>query len=341
MSQFAQQPYPPQFPGQPFGGQPFAPPAPQYAPAPPAFAQQFPAAPQFPQQMPMGMPQGFGGFAPQQFAPAFPQAAPVAPGDLTAFFGQPKTGRAPSVSWKGAPDGATLQGVIAEDVSDRDVVPDTDPNTKQVRRFNDGNPKYVLAIPLRVPASPAFPEGLATLYARGDVWEKMQAAMAAAGRQGAPCAGDLVSITLVERKQGRGTVPKNVFSVRYAPAGTDGQAVAQPAQTWTPPPAEQAPPAPAGQWAAPQAPQQFAPAQMDPAALYAQQVAAQQAAQYAQPTAPQMPAAPQFAPQAPAQALPVQQVPQAPVAPGAPVPGLPGLSAEQMALLAGLTGNKG
>ena len=337
MSQFpfAGSPFPgvPQQPA-PFGG--FAPQPQGFPPQPQAYPQ---AAPAFPQP---GIPQGFGGFGGPQYAPApYPQPMPMAPlpqGNLDTFFGQPKTGRAPALSWKGAPDGATVQAIVAEDVTDRDVVADTDPNTRQLRTYNDGSPRYVLVITLLVAPSPTHPEGTASLYARGDVWEKMQAAMAAAGREGAPRRGDKVVITLTGRKPGRGTVPKNVFAVQYVRVDSDGIPTAPAPQAWQQPPA----PVPA---VAPQAPAQPDPWAAQAAAVqspdyaalmaqqnaFAQQMAAAQMA--AQPVPQQVP--PMTPPQlmAPTMAAPVQQ--------GAPLTNpLPGLSAEQQALLESITGGK-
>lgn len=312
----------------------FAPaPAPQYAApqfpgvpaAPNPYGQPFPTPPAYPQPAPYG----------QQFGqPFYPQAQPQAPaqplpqGSLEAFYGQPKTGRPQAVSWKGMPDGTTVAGVVAEDVTDKDVVPDTDPQTHQLKTFRDGSPKYALAVTLRVQPSQANPEGLVTLYCRGDLWDKMAAAMEASGRHGAPKAGDVIYVSLVERRQGRGAVPRNIFAVQYQ---ANAAAVEAPAPT---PLASS--PAPV----APQPPVQQAPA------------------------APQLPGMPQFpatapaapqsqapaAPQLPQGAYPgaVQQAPAAPQPPAAPQQGLPGmpdqaalaasLTPEQQALLAALRG---
>ena len=325
----------------PFAGQTPAPfqQAPQFAPAQPPYAAppQFPgvpaapnpyAAPQFP--VPPAYPQAPAPFGQQYGQPFYPQAPaqPLPQGDLAAFYGQPKTGRPAAVSWKGAPDGYTVAGVVAEDVTDKDVVPDTDPQTRQLKTFRDGSPKYALAVTLRVQPSQANPEGLATLYCRGDLWDKMDAAMKAAGRHGAPKAGDVLYVSLVERRQGRGTVPRNIFAVQYALGGAPDAA----------PTAPQAPEQPAPQVQAPA----FTPAAPEPVQAPVQQFA---------------PAPPQYAPQAPAQPLPQQAYPGAqpgvqfqapapqPPAPqqapaGMPAPGqLAGqMTPEQLALLAQLKG---
>ena len=282
----------------PFAGQQAAPfqQAPQFAPGPQFAAPQFPGVPAAPnpygQQLPTppAYPQApFG----QQFGqPFYPQQAPAQPlpqGDLAAFYGQPKTGRAPAVSWKGAPDGFTIAGVVAEDVTDKDVVPDTDPQTHQLKTFRDGSPKYALAVTLKVQPSQTHPEGLATLYCRGDLWDKMDAAMKVVGRHTAPKAGDVVYVSLVERRQGRGTVPRNIFAVQYAVGGAPDVAPAAPQAPAQPAPQVQAP-APVQDPQAPvQAPQQFEGPQLG-APVQAPQAPVQ---------APQ-----QSAPPAPAQPLP-------------------------------------
>ena len=254
--------------------QQFAPQAPapqQYAPAPVPQYQ-----PQAPAYAPQQAPQQAWGFQPQAPAPA----QPLPQGDLSAFFGQPKTGRAPAFSWKGVPDGTTLAGIVKSDVTDADVVADTDPQTGALKTWRDGSPRYVLIVTLTTQG------GEVSLYCRGELADKLNAAMAAAGRQGAPKAGDSLSVTLVERQPGRGTVPKNIFSVQYATGDAGNTAPVQhveaqaPAPQAAPQPLPEAPapvqpeaPAPAPQ-AAP-APLPQAPAQQAPAAagLSAEQAA--------------------------------------------------------------------
>ena len=301
----------------PFAGQTPAPfqQAPQFAPGP-----QYPQAPQFP--TPPAYPQAPAPFGQQYGQPFYPQAPaqPLPQGDLAAFYGQPKTGRPAAVSWKGAPDGYTIAGVVAEDVTDKDVVPDTDPQTRQLKTFRDGSPKYALAVTLRVQPSQANPEGLATLYCRGDLWDKMDAAMKAAGRHGAPKAGDVLYVSLVERRQGRGTVPRNIFAVQYALGGAPDAA----------PTAPQAPEQPAPQVQAPA----FTPTAPEPVQAPVQQFAPQAPAQ----PLPQQGAQPGVQFQAPAPQPPAQQAPAASA--GMPAPGqLAGqMTPEQLALLAQLKG---
>ena len=292
MSQF---PFPasPQQPGWAAGGAP--------APAPFAPPQHQPFAPPYAPAQPMPYAP-----APQYGMPGFGQPAENIPaGDLRAFMSQPKTGRPQAVSWKGAPDGATLAGVVAEDVTDRDIVPDTDPQTRQVKRWRDGSPKYAMVLTLTTAQGPM------SLYCRGDLWEKLSDAMTRAGRDGAPKAGDQVTVTLTERRASQGQMsPKNAFAVQYVTAAGSVSGNATPTN-----------PAPVAQQPLPQAPTP-APAMPPAGAAWA----APQAAAPAPASAP-APAAP--APQAPAQTFPGANALVA------------GMSPEQQALLARLNGQAG
>lgn len=309
-----QQPFYPQQvqPAQPQYAQPV--PQQAYAPAP----QGYPAQPQQ-----YGQPQGY---APQ--VPAQAPAVPLADGSLDAFYAQPTIGGGPGISWKGKPDGYTVQGVIPRDVTNADVTQEVGaPNTREAgvpQFYRDGRPKFVMAVPLQVPASAEYPEGEAKLYIRGQLREELTRAMGEAGEQGAPRAGAVLTVTLVQRKPGRGTIPQNIFAVTYTPAGGQPPAVqqAQPQQ-----PVQQYAPQPVAQ------PQQYAQA---PAQQYAPQPLQQPAPQYAQ--APAQQPVQQYA-QAPQQvAQPVQQV--HPVQ--QPQPGVPeGLDPRQAELLAKLTGGQG
>jgi len=294
-----------------------APQQPQYAPAP-----QYAPQPQYapPPQFAPPMPQGFAPMNPYGTPYGAPVQQHVAPGDIAAFMNQPKTGRPKSISWAGVPDGSTLAGVVTDDVSDRDVVPDTDPKTQQVKTWRDGSPKYALVVTIGVAPSALYPEGKATLYCRGDLWDKLSAAMAAAGRTGAPKAGDMLSVTLVERRAAQGQMsPKNIFSVAYATReGDGGNVIAAPALQAPPAPVYEQPQQPV---AAPQMP-------VPPAQQYAQQTAP--AASF-----PAMPAQQVMLPQQPMLAQP----PMAAPAPGVPA-GLPQMTPEQAALLAKIKGGQ-
>lgn len=283
---------------QPQWGQP----APQYQPPQyptvqpatqfPAFTPQAPApqapyAPPTPQFGPSYTPQPQYGFPSQPQPPA--QALP--PGSLNAFMEQPKVGRPQSISWKGAPDGSTISGTVVSDPTDRDVVVDTDPNTKAIKTYRDGSPRYVLVLTLQLPGpTPVFTDGMASLYCRGNLWEDLQSAAVAAGRaNGLPKAGDHLSITLVERKPGRGTIPRNIFKVTVTPSGQQPPVPTQlPAQ---PVPQPQVPAQDPWAHGPQEAPSWQAPAPIPPApGVNGQpQEQAQPAAQApAQPQAPQL-----------------------------------------------------
>ena len=312
-----QQYYPPQYPQQPA----FQPPVQQ---GPPEWAQ--------PQGQPQWQPP-----VQQQFQS--PQAPPaLANGGLDEFYGQPSLGGGPGISWKGKPDGYTVQGVVPRDVTDADVSQEVGaPNTAEAGKpqfYRDGRPKFVMAVPLQVAQSPEFPDGEARLYVRGQLRDELARAMAEAGASGAPAAGSVITVTLAERKHGRGAIPQNIFRVAYTPAGGQAPQVAQHQQAQAP--VQQQP-----QYAAP-APQQAPVQQFQPQVQYQQPV--QQAPVQQQVPGGTSPAAgyPQQGQQAPVQQhAPVQQ--QAPAqAPQQSAPPAPaGLSPEQQQLLAQLNGQQG
>lgn len=278
--------------------------------------QQF--APQFPQAP--GQPYPQQGYQPQQ-----PPAQPLANGGIDDFYSQPNLGGGPGVSWRGKPDGYTVQGVVSRDVGDGDVQQEVGaPNTAEAGRpqtFRDGRPKFVMTVPLQVAQSPDFPDGEARLFVRGQLKDELTRAMAEAGEQGAPKGGACITVTLAERKQGRGAIPMNVFRVIYTPAGQQPPQVNQPMQQ-----------------AQPQ--QQYAPPLQ-------QQYAQQPPVQQYQQAAPPQPPVQQYA-EAPA---PVQQQAQptgapspAPVAAQAPQAGMQvpqGFTPDQAALLTQLTQQPG
>lgn len=285
-------------------------------PAPQPYAQ---PAPQPGGYLPVqqGYPQQPQAFAPQGY-PQVPQqpAVPLADGSLDAFYSQPTLGGGPGISWKGKPDGYTVQGVVPRDVTNADVSQEVGaPNTAEAGKpkfYRDGRPMFVMAVPLQVPVSQEFPEGEARLYVRGQLREALAAAMTQAGAQGSPAAGATITVTLVQRKQGRGAIPQNIFAVTYTPPGGQPPQVSQQVQ-------------------APQAQQQVAQPMQQPAP----QVQVQQPQPQAQALAAQAPA------QQLVQPVPQQVAPQQPQAqPGQQMQAPPGFDQQQMALLAQLTGQQ-
>ncbi len=294
-----------------------------YPPQPqPGYAPQYPQQPQQPvQQQPIqqgppawAQPQGQPQWQPpiQQQAPA----PPLANGGLDEFYGQPSLGGGPGISWKGKPEGYTVQGIVPRDVGDADVSQEVGaPNTAQAGQpqfYRDGRPKFVMAVPLQVPVSQEFPDGEARLYVRGQLRDELARAMAEVGAQGAPTAGSTITVTLVQRKQGRGAIPQNIFRVIYTPAGGQAPQIQQQA------PAQQQQQFQQPQYApTPQAPvQQF----QQPQVTYQQPVQQPMQQQFQQPNGGTSPA-------------PVQQQAAQPPAPS-------GLSPEQEQLLATLNAAK-
>ena len=238
--------------------------------------QQFPQAPAQP-MAPQGYPQapaqaGGMGWQPQGFPQqGFPQQPPAGPppaqGSLDAFNSQPITGRPAGISWKGIQPGqpeATIVGTVVSDVTDNDVAQDRDPQTQQLKFFRDGRPKFHMAVTLQLAPQTyneaSYPGGLATLYVRDRMHSDLSAAMQAAGLKGAPKAGDVIAVTLIERRQGRGSIPANIYQVQYQPGpGWAGQQALVQASAQAPAPALVQAQAPQAQPEPQQAPVQAQP----------------------------------------------------------------------------------
>jgi hypothetical protein len=329
-----QQPY---YPPQPQQGYPAQQPAPYPPQAPPmAPPQQYaPQYPQAPQQPAPGYPPQQYAQPPQQGYGAPPPQQPLATGNLDDFYNQPSAAGGPGLGWTDKqgnqrPLGTTWIGTVTRDVTSADVQHQTSPQGVP-QFFRDGRPKFTMKVPLKqvilvdpqgqqLP-TPDLTEGEGTWYVRGQARDELNRAMQEAGCTGAPAAGAVVAITLVNRRpNGGGMQPSNIVQIRYT--GPQGAAATQEAQQ----PVQQPP-------------QQQAPTQQPVQAPVQQQ--AYDPAAYGQPQAP---AAQQFA-QQPVQQSPYAQQPPQQVPPqgqpqqGAPVPP-PGLSEGAQALLSQLTGGQ-
>ncbi|MGH3717013.1 MAG: hypothetical protein ACRDT4_26670 [Micromonosporaceae bacterium] len=242
------------YPQQP---QHLAPPMPQ-AP-PPAQYQPYPQAP-----------------APQQYAPQ-PQYAPAppapAPGTLDGFYSQPSTGGGASLKFEAA--GQSYVGIVTRPITNGDVEQQTEQATGRPAFFRDGRPKLVMKVPLQMEPSPAYPDGLAQWYVKGQARDELARAMAEAGApEGPPEQGAVIQVTLTgTRPSGAGMNPAKLYRVVYR--RPDGAApVAQPVAAPQPAPTPVPPAAPVPPQAAP-APQPAAPvaAPQPPAALSPEQQA--------------------------------------------------------------------
>jgi hypothetical protein len=285
--------------------QPYYPPQPQQG-----YAPQFPQAPvQYapPPQQPV--------YAPpvQQYAPQAPAQPPLANGSLDDYYSQPTGGGGPGISWKDKPLGTTYAGVVKRDVTNGDVVQDSDFTTKQPKFYRDGRPVFVMKVPLQGQPSQEFPDGEFAFWVRGQARDELARAMAEAGVEGAPKAGALIQVALVERKPSRQGNPANIVRISYTPAG--GAAPAQPQQAapiqqpQAPAPQQvqyQQPQAPVQQYAPPVAQQEQPPAWAQPAPVQQPQLT-QQVAQPVQQAAPAQAPVQQSAPPAPAGLTPEQE----------------------------------
>lgn len=301
----------------------------QYAPQP-----GFPQQGGYPQQgPPQGYPQqpqtynnGYGGQA-----QAMPPAPTLVAGSVDDFFNQPSVGGGPalfgSVNGQPAPIGTEYFAIVARDVSDADIQQQTDYNDKSRGAFyKNGQPKFVMKVPLLTVISAAFPEGLAQWYVQGAVRDELVRALGAVGAPaGPPKGGWGIHVKKIGERPIRGLRPASVYQVTCFNPETAAQYAASMGITGTPtfgaPPAAAPPVAPA--------PQQV---QVTPAV----EVSSIPGMAVGTPVAP--PVQQQVAP-------PVQAAPQGPPMTAQPMPPPPpaqapeGLNPEQAALFAKMTGS--
>lgn len=220
----------------------------------------------------------------QQFAPGYPPAMPAAPaqplaqGSIDDFYNQPSTGGGAALKFEQIGD--RYVGIVTRPVSAADIQQQTDTMQRPLF-FRDGRPKFVMKVPLQLQPTPAYPDGLAQWYVKGQARDELVRAMAEAGAPaGPPEAGAIIDVTFVsQRASGAGMNPAKQYHVVYTrpdgttstPAPQAAQAVpAQPvAQAYQPAP--QAAPAPAPAQAPAPAPAPAQPAQPQPPAQMTQE----------------------------------------------------------------------
>lgn len=291
----------PQQGGYPDPNQGYGQPAPQgYAPANP-YGQ--PPAQQYQQGVQTGGygPNGAYVNAPQtpppnmygQGQPGYGQPVQQAPGpdlsgDLESFYAQRSVGGGKGISWKGVPDGYTIQGVVSRAITNGDVFKETyPPNTPQagqLRTNRDGSPKYAMQVPLKLHLLDQFqardyPDGEGRLFLRGALRDETTRAMAEVGApEGPPEAGAFIRVTLTHRKPSN-NIAQNMFAVLYRSPGTWES---DPNLTAYAPPAQPQPPQYSNQPGY-GAPQQAPYQQQAPTQYAAPAQAAPNPQQYAQP----------------------------------------------------------
>jgi len=261
----------------------------------------------------------------QGWNPAYPQQQPaqppvqLAPGSVEGFFSQPSVGGGPALfgqtaQGQPAPIGTEYFGVIARDIKDSDIEQQTDYNDKSKgATFKNGQPKFVMKVPLLLPISQTFPEGTGQWYVQGAVRDELVRALAMVGAPtGAPQGGWGVHVKKIGERPIRGLRPASVYQVTAFPPEVAAGYAAQMGIAGTP---VQSAPAPA--------PMQ-APAPAQPQATF--------------PAPNPTPAQENGAPEAmPAVSMSTPMASSAPVPPAAPV-APEGLNAAQAALFATMTG---
>lgn len=308
--------------------QPAAPAAPQQVPG--GFVQ--PQAPQQgyaqpPAQQPyQPYPNVAPGYAPpQQFAPQGyplagygqpapqPPAPPLAQGSLDAFYKQPTVGGGAALKFD--VPGTSHVFVVARDVTDADVVQQTQMGTNIPATFRDGSPMYQLIVPVILPDGNA-----ATWYVKGATRETLLEAMAKAGCPAGtyPRKGDAGRVTWASSRPTRFGNQAKIYTVDWTRADQAGGGM-NTAQQFSP---------------AAQAPAQPAPVQQPPAQQYAPQVPGYGAPMPTAPAAPQ-----QGFVQQPQEAVPTPGVSAPPAAAG--LPNMANATPEQQAAYAQLLGMMG
>jgi hypothetical protein len=191
-----------------------------------------PAQPGYPPQQGYGPPpQGYGpppGYPPQQQGYGAPGPQPMPRATLEDFLNQPAMS-GQSLNKAFPTPGSRVIVRVARALTDADVQPQTDMNTGHVRTFRDGHVRSMLVVPVYV-QHPAFPDGRAALYCRGQLYEELKRAMSEAGvNTGIPEAGAVIDITRQNDRPVQNMSPQHVFSIVYTrPEGAaNGQ---QPAQ---------------------------------------------------------------------------------------------------------------
>lgn len=277
------------------------PPAYPQQPMPQAYPQQ-PAYPAYQQPFP-GM----------QAPPAAPPQQPLASGTIDDYYNQPSTGGGASLKFDAV--GTRYVGTISRPLTNGDIQQQTDRNGRGLT-FRDGRPKFVMKVPLVLPAADGT-QIEATWWCKGQARDELTRAMAEAGAPaGPPEHGATLDITFTGEKQsGAGYNPSKVFHITYTrPNGA----------------------APAAPQAAPQA---VAPAPQPVQQAVPMQAPVPVAAPQAQPVPQMAPAVPQQVAPVPVTQAPVPQAPAQP-APVAAAPAPANLSPEQAELLARLTGQQ-
>jgi hypothetical protein len=355
--------YPSQY-GQPAPQVPYGQPAPQYAPNYPTTVQ----------GQSYGPPPGYAPVAWGALQPAMPPAPPLAQGSLDEYYNAPTTGEGASLfkgsaQGQGAAVGTAFIVQIARAIRDSDVQQQTELNSTRPAIRRDGNPKWVLRIPVKnvqlvgpngQPSgpSPLHPEGTAVWYVQGATRDELTRANTEAGAPQLPESDAWYWVAITGTKPTSFGTASKVYSVKLLQRGTPGQPQNSPAaeqpQTPVAPPAPPAPPVtmPAQQG------QQYpvAPAQMaaPSAAPNIQYPTFQPPAGPAAPTVSPVPQPPAAPPQAPGQqytppagngyavyAQPAAAAPPVPQPPGQLPQASPGLTAEQQAAFAAMLGTPG
>jgi hypothetical protein len=111
---------------------------------------------------------------------------------LSEFYGQRNNAEGKPWKFHQMPMSTSYCGIVARPITDGDV---------RAQATQRGE-KMVVVVPMKMMPDANFPDGWGTMWLKGDMWTKCQAAMATVGApEGMPEAGSFVQVTLVGTRQ--------------------------------------------------------------------------------------------------------------------------------------------
>ncbi len=127
--------------------------------------------------------------------------------------------------------GQSIAAIVARTLSNADVRQSVDYTTKAPQFFQDGAPKMVMVVPLRVNPTPDYPDGQAGWWVKGRTREELCRAMQTAGvppqangKMPPPEEGALITITCTGTRNVPNMSPAKIYEVTYQrPASANGQ----------------------------------------------------------------------------------------------------------------------
>jgi hypothetical protein len=162
---------------------------------------------------------------PNDAAAATGTTEPIPRGTFKQFFQQRQASSSgPTWKFKDRPPGTSYWGIVARELTEHDIMPQTDPEAQggAPRKQRDGTVKYQMVVPIKmIPNPTSHPDGMASLPVKGDLYVKLNAAMAAAGSPEhpdggyVPEAGAFIQVTKTGERPIPGLNPAYIYEVIY------------------------------------------------------------------------------------------------------------------------------